>query len=418
MDMRPQKLYPLQGIALLFLLIIIPIGIYFVSQKKPVTDMPPKAVDVCGGIRGIACSSGFTCDYGKNYGMPDASGMCVKITEKGVTDAGCVRAGCSGQLCKSENDGGGFSPCDWRDVYRCAQVADCKKQTDGSCKLVDNSRSTSCYSSLLTPTPISPLIKPEIVELFACGDYCPNPRESYLKKVYKDVTTKEECDRYGGEYSSYTGWGTRFFCIAIPTPTSTPTKIPTNTPTPTTYIAPTPTPIRVIVPRPRTTSTPTPTVLPMLLSDLLSSPTGTLLPVSDSTQPILTIDPFYNSKKQANPILSISGASNSEAKLDISIFPDGITTTVTADSLGNWEYALPNKLTNGDKQLTIISRTANGKQMTKMETFTVVGGDQFPFVTVIISMLIAFGIGGYFLYKKKMNKNQKPPPTIPPPETI
>jgi hypothetical protein len=175
----------------------------------------------------------------------------------------------------------------------------------------------------------------------------------------------------------------------------------------------------------------------MLLSELLSSPTATLLPVMEITQPILTIDPFYNSKKQVNPTLSISGTSDPEAKLDISIFPDGITTTVTADSLGNWEYAITNKLTNGDKQLTIISRTASGGQMTKMETFTVVGRFQFPFAGVIFSLLIAFCVGGYILYQKKMSKNQSPPtgqetdstvpveshqteptPTITPPETV
>jgi len=57
--------------------------------------------------------------------------------------------------------------------------------------------------------------KPEIVELFACGDYCPNPREQYLEKVYKGITTKEECDRYGGEYSSFTGWETVYFCKVL-----------------------------------------------------------------------------------------------------------------------------------------------------------------------------------------------------------
>jgi hypothetical protein len=149
----------------------------------------------------------------------------------------------------------------------------------------------------------------------------------------------------------------------------------------------------------------------MLLSELLSSPTPTPFPLLGIVQqPILTIDPFYNAKKQVNPMVSLSGTSDPVAELDISITPDRVFTAVTADSLGNWQYTLPNKLTNGDKQLTIVSRTNTGGQMTKTETFTVVGGFQFPFAAVVFSFLIALGVGGYILYQKKMSANQPPSP--------
>jgi len=134
-------------------------------------------------------------------------------------------------------------------------------------------------------------------------------------------------------------------------------------------------------------------------------------------QLILTIDPFYNSKKQTNPTLSLSGTSDPIAELDISITPDNVFTTVTADSLGNWQYVIPKKLKNGDKQLTILSRTASGGQMTKTETFTVVGGFQFPFAAVVFSLLIALGVGGYILYQKKMSASQAPSPETSPPTT-
>jgi len=127
-------------------------------------------------------------------------------------------------------------------------------------------------------------------------------------------------------------------------------------------------------------------------------------------QPILTIDPFYNSKKETNPMITLSGTSDPIAELDISITPDNVFTTVTADSLGNWQYVIPKKLKNGDKQLTILSRTASGGQMTKTETFTVVGAFQFPFAAVVFSLLIALGVGGYILYQKKLSTNQPPPP--------
>lgn len=133
--------------------------------------------------------------------------------------------------------------------------------------------------------------------------------------------------------------------------------------------------------------------------------------------PILTIDPFYNAKKQTNPTLSLSGTSDPVAELDISISPEGIITTVTADTLGNWQFTIPKKLTNGEKQLTIISRTAKGGQMTKTDTFIVVGGFQFPFAAVIFSLLIALGAGGYIFYQKKMSASQLPPPETSTPTT-
>jgi len=107
-------------------------------------------------------------------------------------------------------------------------------------------------------------------------------------------------------------------------------------------------------------------------------------------------------------MITLSGTSDPIAELDISITPDNVFTTVTADSLGNWQYVIPKKLKNGDKQLTILSRTASGGQMTKTETFTVVGAFQFPFAAVVFSFLIALGVGGYILYQKKMSASQLP----------
>ncbi|HCU53122.1 MAG TPA: hypothetical protein DIC36_02170 [Gammaproteobacteria bacterium] len=57
-------------------------------------------------------------------------------------------------------------------------------------------------------------LRPEIIEVFACGDYCPGPREQYLVKAYKGVNTREECLRIGGQPHEYVGWGKHFVCIA------------------------------------------------------------------------------------------------------------------------------------------------------------------------------------------------------------
>ena len=56
--------------------------------------------------------------------------------------------------------------------------------------------------------------RPRIIEVFACGDYCPGPEEKYMKKVYEGVEDKETCLKLGGKPYIYIGWGSHFVCIA------------------------------------------------------------------------------------------------------------------------------------------------------------------------------------------------------------
>lgn len=56
--------------------------------------------------------------------------------------------------------------------------------------------------------------KPPIVEVFACSDYCPGPKEKYLKMVYEGVNDEETCRKLGGKPYTYLGWGSYFVCIA------------------------------------------------------------------------------------------------------------------------------------------------------------------------------------------------------------
>lgn len=55
---------------------------------------------------------------------------------------------------------------------------------------------------------------PEIVEVFACSDYCPGPEEKYIKRVYDGVTDEDECRKLGGKPYTYIGWGQRTVCEA------------------------------------------------------------------------------------------------------------------------------------------------------------------------------------------------------------
>ena len=53
---------------------------------------------------------------------------------------------------------------------------------------------------------------PEIVEVFACSDYCPGPEERYLKLVYDGITEEEDCRKLGGKLYTVIGWGQRTVC--------------------------------------------------------------------------------------------------------------------------------------------------------------------------------------------------------------
>jgi hypothetical protein len=56
--------------------------------------------------------------------------------------------------------------------------------------------------------------KPEIVEIYACSDYCPGPDEKYMKRVYDGVSDQAECERLGGKPYTYVGWSEFTVCLA------------------------------------------------------------------------------------------------------------------------------------------------------------------------------------------------------------
>jgi hypothetical protein len=55
--------------------------------------------------------------------------------------------------------------------------------------------------------------KPEIEWFFACSDLCPEPMETYMRPVYKDVTDRESCLELGGLPGQLVGWGTHSYCV-------------------------------------------------------------------------------------------------------------------------------------------------------------------------------------------------------------
>ena len=54
--------------------------------------------------------------------------------------------------------------------------------------------------------------KPAVVDFFACGDYCPGPKQKYTVKVYSGVKDQQSCLRWRGEWKYFVGWGTTYYC--------------------------------------------------------------------------------------------------------------------------------------------------------------------------------------------------------------
>ena len=67
-----------------------------------------------------------------------------------VAENNCVVAGCSSQLCISQEEaqaGGGISTCEFREEYACYRFSECKPQTDGQCGWTMTPEVTQCLEN-------------------------------------------------------------------------------------------------------------------------------------------------------------------------------------------------------------------------------------------------------------------------------
>jgi hypothetical protein len=113
----------------------------------------------------------------------------------------------------------------------------------------------------------------------------------------------------------------------------------------------------------------------------------------------LTVGGFTDSKSQTGSQPTISGTSEPDAKISVTIYPDGVGAEVFADKNGKWSFRPTKKLTPGPKSILVVA-TKDGAQGQVTKQFTVVGGGGFNFGTLILIMVIlAVGFGGYVFYK-------------------
>lgn len=114
---------------------------------------------------------------------------------------------------------------------------------------------------------------------------------------------------------------------------------------------------------------------------------------------VLTVAQFTNSQGQTGNQPTISGTSEPEAKITITISPDGVGGEAWADKNGRWVFRVPKKLSPGEKTILVVA-TKDGKQGSVTQPFTVKGGGGISFGSILAIMIItALAAGGYVVYK-------------------
>jgi hypothetical protein len=57
------------------------------------------------------------------------------------------------------------------------------------------------------------IVKPNVVDFFACSDYCPLEDSAYMLKIYEGVTDPDVCTSLKGEYRIIYGWTETKICV-------------------------------------------------------------------------------------------------------------------------------------------------------------------------------------------------------------
>jgi eight-cysteine-cluster-containing protein len=85
---------------------------------------------------GLACRPGDT-----STAAPASTTKTTSTPSLGGTSGGCVRSGCSGQVC---DDHGVATSCEWQPWYACYDSTRCERQADGSCRWTLTPELTAC----------------------------------------------------------------------------------------------------------------------------------------------------------------------------------------------------------------------------------------------------------------------------------
>lgn len=113
----------------------------------------------------------------------------------------------------------------------------------------------------------------------------------------------------------------------------------------------------------------------------------------------LSVGDFTDRKGQTVLTPTIGGVSEPDAKITITVYPDGVGGEVFADKNGKWTYTFTKKLTPGPKNVLIVATKPDGQAQTS-KSFTVVGGSGFNFGWILLTMVLAAAGFGAYVYIK------------------
>lgn len=109
---------------------------------------------------------------------------------------------------------------------------------------------------------------------------------------------------------------------------------------------------------------------------------------------------FTDRKGQTGSTPTVSGISEPDAKITITVYPDGFGGEVYADKTGKWSYKFTKKLSPGVKSMLIVATKADGQAQVTREFTVVGGGSGNPFGLILLLMIvIAVGFGAYVYVK-------------------
>jgi hypothetical protein len=115
---------------------------------------------------------------------------------------------------------------------------------------------------------------------------------------------------------------------------------------------------------------------------------------------VLTATTVADKNGNASDRPTFSGMTEPGATVTISVFPDGVSGTVTADATGKWTWKPEKSLTAGKKDVVIVSKKDGGQgQVT--QSFNVVAGAKINWfgILLLVMILVAVGFGAYVYYK-------------------
>lgn len=127
-----------------------------------------------------------------------------------------------------------------------------------------------------------------------------------------------------------------------------------------------------------------------------------LNPVGSGRQIVLSMSSFTDKNGNTNDKPTFTGITEPGATVTISIFPDGVNGTVTADTSGRWTWKPTKALSPGKKDVVVVSKKDDGQgQVT--QSFTAVAGPKVNWFSIVLVVMVVIAVGfGAFVYYKSL----------------